>query len=131
LTEAPGSEGSAAVQRLRRVCIEHLRARAAEPLEAPTDWSRASALSCRCPHCRELASYLADPERKTWAFKAAEAKRKHVEATIRHARCDLDLRTDRHGSPHSLVCTKNQASYERRKRQRKADLENLAALSAS
>jgi hypothetical protein len=128
LTESLGSKGSAAVQRLRRVCIEHLRARAAEPLEAPKDWTRTSTLSCRCPHCRELAGYLADPEHKTWVFKTAEPNRRHLEATIRQARCDLDVTTERRGSPHSLVCTKNQASYERRKKQRKSDLENLAAL---
>ena len=61
-------------------------------------------------------------------FKAAEADRSHVEGTIKQARCDLDVITDRHGRPYSLVCTKNQASYERRARQRKKDLENLARL---
>jgi hypothetical protein len=128
LMESPGTKGSAAVQRLRLVCIEHLRVRAAEPLEAPRDWRRSNALSCGCPHCAELGHFLADPELKTRAFKAAEPKRRHHEATIRQARCDLDVRTERRGSPHSLVCTKNQASYERRKQQRKSDLENLAAL---
>ena len=39
---------SAAVQRLRTVCIDHLRARIAEPLQAPKDWSRSSAVGCRC-----------------------------------------------------------------------------------
>jgi hypothetical protein len=128
LTKSPEPNGSAAVQRLRLVCIEHLRTRAAEALEAPRDWRRSSALSCRCPHCANLGHFLADPERKTWALKAAERNRRHLEATIRQARCDLDLRTERRGSPHSLVCTKNQASYERRTQQRKSDLENLAAL---
>jgi hypothetical protein len=128
LTQSLETKGSAAVRRLRLFCIEHLRARVAEPLEAPRDWRRASALSCRCPRCAELGRYLADPERKTWAFKAAEADRGHVEATIRQARCDLDVTTDRRGRPYSLICTKNQASYERRKQQRKTDLENLAAL---
>jgi hypothetical protein len=38
------------------------------------------------------------------------------------------VKTDRHGRPFSLICTKNQASYERRVKQRKSDLESLAAL---
>ncbi len=122
------TKGSAAVQRLRTACLEHLRARVAEPLEAPRDWSRASKLPCRCPDCSELSRFLADPERKTWVLKAAEPIRGHVEDTIRKARCDLDVMTERRGRPYSLVCTKNQASYERRVKQRKEDLENLKRL---
>ena len=44
------------------------------------------------------------------------------------ARCDLDLTIDKRGRPYSLVCTKNQASYDRRANQRKQDLEHLAWL---
>src|SRR5258707_10933865 len=35
------------VQRLRIACRDRLRARVAEPLEAPGDWSRANDLACR------------------------------------------------------------------------------------
>jgi hypothetical protein len=121
-------QGSVAVRRLRMTCLEHLRARVAESLEAPRDWSRASVVGCRCPHCGELSRYLADPKRETWAFKAVETHRSHVEATIQQARCDLDVTTDRRGRPYSLVCTKNQASYERRMKQRKEDLADLKRL---
>jgi len=118
----------AAVGKRRAACLTHLRARVAEPLAPPTDWSRPAALTCRCPRCGELARFLADPERKTWVLKAAEADRSHVEGTIKQARCDVDVTTDRLGRPYSLVCTKNQASYERRARQRKQDVRNLAWL---
>src|SRR6516164_7608696 len=87
--------GSAAVQRLRVVCLDHLRARIAQPLEAPQDWRRANALACSCRHCIELGRFLADPERRMWTFKAAEAERGHVEGTVTRARCDLDLTTDK------------------------------------
>jgi hypothetical protein len=117
-----------AVQRLRIACRDRLRARVAEPLEAPGDWSRANDLACRCPHCVDLGRFLADPARRIWTLKAAEGARGHVEETIRKARCDLDAATDRRGRPYSLVCTKNQASYDRRKKQRQQDLENLALL---
>jgi hypothetical protein len=117
-----------AVQRLRIACRDRLRARVAEPLEAPGDWSRANDLACRCPHCVDLGRFLADPARRIWTLKAAEGARGHVEETIRKARCDLDAATDRRGRPYSLVCTKNQASYDRRTKQRQQDLENLALL---
>jgi len=124
------SKGSAAVQRLRMACVEHLRARAAEPLQAPRDWRRTSAVGCTCPRCSELSVFLRDPARKSWTFKAAEPDRSHVETTIRNAGCDLDVTTDRRGRPYSLVCTKNQASYDRRVQQRNKDLANLERLDA-
>jgi 2OG-Fe(II) oxygenase superfamily len=122
--------GQAAIERLRMACLDHLRARIAEPLKPPKDWQRASMLTCSCPHCSELSRFLADPERRTWVFKAAEAFRSHVETTIRNSGCDLDTTTDRHGRPYSLICAKNQASYERKVSQRTKDLADLARLDA-
>jgi hypothetical protein len=122
--------GLPAVEQLRAAALDHLRARIAEPLEAPKDWRRNSQLSCSCPDCRDLAQLLDDPAQKTWTLKAAEARRGHVEAVIRQAGCDLDVATDRTGRPYTLVCTKNQASYERRVRQRQRDLETVARLEA-
>jgi hypothetical protein len=116
------------VQRLRDACLAHLRARIAEPLVPPSNWSRASVLPCQCRHCAELRHFLADPERKTWAFKAVEADRSHVEQTIQQAHCDVDFTTDRRGRPYTLVCTKNQASYDRRAKQRRKDLEGVIHL---
>ncbi len=119
---------AAAIGKLQTACLTHLRARVAEPLAPPADWSRTAAFTCRCLRCSELARFLADPERKTWVLKAAEADRSHLEGMIKQAGCEVDVTTDRRGRPYSLVCTKNQASYERRARQRKKDLENLARL---
>jgi hypothetical protein len=116
------------IQRLRIAALEHLRARIAAPLEPPRDWVRASKIACSCAHCRELSIFLRDPNQKQWTFKAPEAGRRHVEESIRRSGCDLDLMTNRQGRPYSLVCTKNQASYERRARQRQEDLAHLARL---
>jgi hypothetical protein len=51
-----------------------------------------------------------------------------VELAVRQHRCDLDLTTEKRGSPHTLICTKNQASYGRRVEQRQTDLEHRARL---
>ena len=128
LVGADMTQGTAAVDRLQAACVAHLSARIAEPLSPPADWQRASTLPCRCQHCAELARFLADPERQTWVLKAAEAARSHVEESIRRAGSDLDTTTDRRGRPYSLVCTKNQASYDRRAKQRRQDLKDLALL---
>jgi hypothetical protein len=75
-----------------------------------------------------LSQFLADPAQKEWVLRAAAAQRAHVESTIKTAGCDLDMTTVRRGSPHSLVCTKNQASYERRVKQRENDLVDIQRL---
>lgn len=71
---------------------------------------------------------MADPQGWTWALKAIAAKRAHIESVIRAAGTDLDRVTVQKGSPHSLVCTKNQSTYERRARQHRADLDTVARL---
>ncbi|WP_291995575.1 hypothetical protein [Candidatus Accumulibacter sp. ACC003] len=67
-------------RRLCAVAFDHLEQRIAEALTPPSDFARASALACSCPHCRDLAAFLADPVRKVWTFKAAEAHCSHVES---------------------------------------------------
>ena len=130
LTESAHSSDLAPIQRLSAACVAHLRARIGEPLEPPRDWARAAMIACRCKDCVELNGFLADPARKLWTFRAAQAKRSHVEASIRHSACDVDCVTEQHGRPYSLVCTKNQATYENRAQQRKNDLKDLARLEA-
>ena len=114
LLEAVGPSCAAAIRALRTACLVHPRARIAEPFAPPTDWSRPVTFTCRRPRCGELARFLADPERKAWVFKTAETDRHHLEDTVKRAGCDVDTAMDRRGRRYSLVCAKNQASYERR-----------------
>jgi len=128
LLEGSARRSGAAMTGLLAACLAHLETRAAEPLEAPQNWSRASDIRCSCEHCAALRRFLASPSTETWTLKAAERFRGHVEGEIRTARADLDVRTERRGSPHSLVCRKNSASYERRVAQRRQDLADIAIL---
>jgi 2OG-Fe(II) oxygenase superfamily len=121
---------SAAVVRLSQGCIAYLAARIAGPLAPPKDFARSNTLTCRCPHCTELGQFLADPARRQWMFRAVQHDRSHVESTIRNSRPDVDTETLRRGSPHTLICTKNQKSYEAKARQRQEDLANRAQLEA-
>ena len=114
---------------LHAAATAHLQHRTALPLSPPQDWSRPSTIGCQCEHCRGLARFLADPAQPEWTLRAAQQHRTHVEAEIKRAGADVDMRTERKGSPHQLICRKNQASYTARVRQRKQDLADLAALS--
>lgn len=116
--------------RLRRACLDHLRARIAEPLQPPPDWTRGGVTTCQCADCRALNTFMAAPDQKSWTFRAPEAKRSHIEDVVRRNDCELDLDTDTRGRPYTLICTKNQKNYDERVRQRKDDLENLARLEA-
>ena len=42
--------------------------------------------------------------------------------------CDLNCKTDRKGSPHTLVCTKNSATYEKKLKKYHQDQEHLASV---
>ena len=130
LAVAKQAEGEAwpALARLREAALDHLRRRIALPLEAPRDWARANPLECKCADCRGLGAFLLAIDERQWRLKAVQHRRTHVEDSVRGASCDLDLTTERRGSPHTLVATKNQASYQRRAKQRRQDLVHLAAL---
>jgi len=117
-----------AVGRLREASLDHLRRRIALPLQAPRDWTRTNLLKCTCGDCRGLGAFLVAPDQQQWRLKAVQDRRTHVEQSVQRAACDLDVMTERRGSPHTLVATKNQASYERRSKQRRQDLEHVSAL---
>lgn len=117
-----------AAGRLRQAALDHLRERIALPLEAPRDWARPNPLECKCPDCRQLGAFLRDPAKRQWLFRAPQLQRSHVEASVRNTGCDLDLATEKRGSPHTLIATKNQASYERLSKQRREDIGHVSAL---
>ena len=122
-TESTEGDRPAVVAALRAAVLQHLEQRIGLPLEPPADWVREARLSCSCNYCLSLSRFLASSTEPVWNFRAAETHRKHVTHTVNRDRCDLDLTTVKRGSPHTLVCTKNQASYERRVRQRTLDLQ--------
>ncbi|MEO6277058.1 2OG-Fe(II) oxygenase [Roseateles sp.] len=128
LHQRPGPLAHPAGQRLLAAALAHLRARVSLDLAPPADWRRDARVACRCEHCQRLTGFLLSADEDVWRFKAREADRRHVEDAIRQGSHDVDCRTERQGSPHVLVCSKNQASYERRVAQRRIDLDDLHRL---
>jgi hypothetical protein len=109
-------------------CREQLEALTAETPQPPADFRRAAPITCRCADCGELKRFLEDPGEQVHRFRVAEARRKHLESSIRQHHCDLDLRTERAGSPYTLVCTKNTASYKEKLKTFHKDQEHLTAI---
>jgi hypothetical protein len=94
LLDTPETTSQAAVQRLRTACLVHLDTRIALHLQPPADWRRDSKLGCDCKDCQALGLFLDDAVQPVWVFAAAEPRRRHVEATIRAASCDVDTATE-------------------------------------
>ena len=116
------------VKRLHQLVITHLQTRLALPLEPPADWRRDNTIKCSCSDCRGLSQFLNNAEQAQWRLKAVESRRSHVQHSIDMNKCDIDYVTEKKSRPYSLVCTKNQASYQRRVMQSKRDQEALARL---
>jgi hypothetical protein len=117
-------------ERLLHHCMAELRAWTATPVQPPADWTRDADLKCKCADCKELAKFLRSPTERVHRFPRRKELRAHLHSEIDRHRLDLTHVTDRRGSPQTLVCTKNQASYERRLTQFKVDLRLLEALEA-
>jgi hypothetical protein len=111
-------------------CREQLEALTAQTPQPPADFRRDAEISCKCADCAELKRFLKDPAEPVHHFRAAEPRRQHLESNIRQHHIDLDLRTERRGSPYTLVCTKNQASYEAKLKKFHEDQEHLATVRA-
>ena len=61
-------------------------------------------------------------------FPLRKDRRQHLHGIIDGRKCDCTHVTERKGSPQTLVCTKTQASYERRLEQFNRDLDSLRQL---
>jgi hypothetical protein len=116
------------VSRWLAACCTQLETLTAVEPTAPTDFRREANVRCDCADCKELKTFLKDPVEKAHRFRVRQDRRQHLEHEIKGHQCDLDCVTDRSGSPQTLVCTKNTASFEARLKKYREDLAHLAAL---
>ena len=94
------------------------------------NWTRDAKIDCQCADCRELAQFLLNPTEQVHRFPRRKDLRQHLHNQINLHRLDLTHVTLRTGSPQTLLCTKNQATYERRRAQFATDVQLLAELEA-
>jgi hypothetical protein len=118
-----------AVRQLRQFCIDQLTLRTAEQPEPPKTWKRSAKLDCDCEDCRELARFLKDKDAQVHRFPRRTELRQHLHQQIDHHRIDCAHVTERRGRPYTLVCTKNQASFQRDLKQYQTDCKLLKELS--
>ena len=126
LAEVPAARPAA--ERLMEHCTARLRALTEQAPEPPKDWRREAELKCKCEDCRELIRFLRDPSAQVGRFPLRKDRRQHLHQQIDHHRLDCTHETERKGSPQTLVCTKTQASFERKLNQYQQDRQMLAEL---
>ena len=102
--------------------------RSAAPPEEPRDWVIETRIACDCELCARLQAFCADPVATTARFRMRQDLRSHVESAITGRQLDIDRKTERTGSPHTLICTKNRATYERRCAEYAADIAHMRLL---
>lgn len=117
-----------ALRELRHFCIDELTGRTAKEPAPPKNWKRKAKLNCDCPDCKELTAFLEDKDAKVYRFPRRKDLRQHLHRQIDDHRIDCAHVTERHGRPYTLVCTKNQASFEREMKQYKIDCRLLKEL---
>ena len=123
--------GRAGFATLWRHAASFLLARSAAPPAQPRDWVIETRIACDCEHCVRLQAFCADPADTTIRFRMRQDLRLHVESTIKIGKLDIDCETERRGSPHTLICTKNRATHERRCAQYAEDIAHMRLLAAA
>jgi len=111
-------------------CREQLESLTAKAPEPPKTFQREAKIDCTCQDCAELKQFLKAPGASSHRFRVRQDRRDHLAGQIRHHKCDLDLETEARGSPHTLICTKNTASFQERTKTYHQDLEHLATVRA-
>ena len=117
---------------LWRHAADCLLSRSESPPRPPADRAiPADGLSCDCEHCAELRRFCAHPDAEMHRIPVCKALRAHLRRQIEYAGVDIRCETERRGSPHTLVCVKTRATYERRLRQYREDVVEMRRLAAA
>jgi predicted 2-oxoglutarate/Fe(II)-dependent dioxygenase YbiX len=109
-------------------CREQLEALTAKMPAEPADFRRDADISCKCADCKALIEFLKSPKERVGRFPVRKERRQHLHQIIERNQCDVSHVTERLGSPQTLVCTKNTASYQRKLQQYHEDKKHLVMI---
>ena len=123
--------GSEAFSRFWKTAADFLLERSRKPPEKPSDWTIGSGKGCGCEDCARLEEFCEDPVATERRFTAPQARRDHLVLFIEHDSLDIDTRTEKKNRPYTLVCEKNRASHERRRKQYAEDVIEMERLAAA
>ena len=94
-------------------CVLQLEVSLRRVVAAPTNNTKSVKFTCSCKDCMELLRFLQHPRDTQYRFKMSLKRRQHLEQQLGRSGVDATHKTETTGSPHTLVVTKNHASYEK------------------
>jgi hypothetical protein len=109
-------------------CREQLESLTAQEPQKPADYRREAPITCKCPECAEMKRFLQAPGEAVHRFSVREERRNHLSGVIHDRHLDLDSRTEKKGSPYTLICTKNTNSYQATLKEYQRNLERLTTV---
>jgi hypothetical protein len=116
---------------LASLCASRLGELIARPVRDEDDWAITWRDTCGCELCVPFGEFLGDGSRRTLEWPLAEARRKHIQHSIRAAELPVRHQTLRAGSPYTLILTKTDALFERERKARQRAIIDLAWLNES
>lgn len=128
---SPAIRPAAGLDTLASLCASRLGELIAQPVRAQDDWAIAWCDTCGCELCVPFGQFLADGSRRMLEWPLAEARRKHIQRSIRAAELPVRHQLVRAGSPYTLILTKTDALFERERKARQRAITDLAWLDQS
>jgi hypothetical protein len=91
--------------------------------QPPANWTRPVPEDRRNARIWQmLAPFLQSPTEQVFDFRRNQQERNELEAAIQQAKIDLYTETIKKGSPYTLRITKNQAAYEKQRKEWREDV---------
>jgi 2OG-Fe(II) oxygenase superfamily len=128
---SPADLSASGLHTLASLCASRLGQLIARPERVEDDWAITWRATCGCELCVTFGEFLGDGSRRTLEWPLAEARRKHIQQSIRAAELPVRHQIVRAGSPYTLVLAKTDALFERERKARKRAVTDLAWLHES
>jgi hypothetical protein len=125
---SPADRRASGLDTLARLAAARLGEVSARPVRAADDWAIAWRDTCGCELCVPFGEFLGDANRRTLEWPLAEARRKHLQQSIRAAELPVRHQVLKAGSPYTLILTKTDALFARERKERQRAVADLAWL---
>ena len=116
------------LQAILTYCISQLEVSLSKVIAAPTTNTKRVRFTCSCKDCVELKRFLKHPTEVQHRFKLSKGRRQHLQQQLHGTRADATYVTDKSDDSHTLVVTKNNASYEKKLKKQQSKQALLASL---
>ncbi len=95
----------------RQFVTEGLRTKVESGSRDPNDWSIRDDNRCQCQDCQMLNRFLNSNSHQRIVWPLAQQRRRHIHNIIDSMRLPVTHQTERTGSPHKLILTKQKALF--------------------